>query len=154
RFAARFGVLHTSSHIGDELIERTGRERIGYTREELLLGGRWAPATRWSLYAEAAYAHERRNQDLQRPWRWQTGAEYLAGDLWLRGRAGWYVALDLAVWEERDSRVDSTLQAGVSVRSGVQTWRLGIELHDGRPALGEFFQDTERYAAVGVWLEL
>src|SRR5512134_3712215 len=38
RLAFKFGVLHDSSHVGDEYIERTGRTRIGYTRHELAAG--------------------------------------------------------------------------------------------------------------------
>ena len=41
--AFKAGILHTSSHIGDELIERTGRERIDYTREEWLAAVSWRP---------------------------------------------------------------------------------------------------------------
>jgi hypothetical protein len=35
-----------------------------------------------------------------------------------------------------------------------RTWRLGVELYDGRPNLGEFFQDSEAHVALGVWLDL
>jgi len=37
----RMGVQHWSSHVGDEYAERTGRRRIGYTREEVMAGVAW-----------------------------------------------------------------------------------------------------------------
>ena len=39
----RFGTLHDSAHLGDEYIEETGRERIRYTREELIAAMAWLP---------------------------------------------------------------------------------------------------------------
>ena len=48
---------------------------------------------------------------------------------------------------------DVTLQAGVSVVSGDRLVRVGIEVHDGRPSLGEFFQDDETYTALGLWID-
>lgn len=154
RAAVRLGVLHTSSHIGDELIERTGRQRIDYTREELRLGGRWRALTSLGLYAEGAYGYERRNDEVQEPWRWQVGLELNKREVFLSGRGGWYVAADFGAWQERNYRVDVTLQVGISVVSGDRLWRVGMEAHDGRPSLGEFFQDNETHTAFGLWLEL
>lgn len=42
KIAYRLGIHHTSSHIGDEYIERTGRQRINYTRQEIRLGNAWS----------------------------------------------------------------------------------------------------------------
>ncbi|NNF97105.1 MAG: DUF1207 domain-containing protein, partial [Halobacteria archaeon] len=39
--ATRIGTHHVSSHIGDELIARTGRSRINYTRQEIRAGIGW-----------------------------------------------------------------------------------------------------------------
>ncbi len=41
----------------------------------------------------------------------------------------------------------------ISVISGDRVWRMGMEAHDGRPSLGEFFQDDETHTAFGLWLE-
>ena len=37
----QLGTKHISSHVGDEYAERTGRRRIGYTREEAVVGSGW-----------------------------------------------------------------------------------------------------------------
>ncbi len=155
RGAFLVGVLHTSAHIGDEWIQRTGRERINYTREEVRAAVSRRFAGRWRTYGEAAHAYQRRAfGDLIKPLRAQWGLELEApGVLW-NGRAGWYAAADFQAWEERDWRLDAALQGGLMFVRGARTWRIGLDLHDGRVPLGEFFQDTESSVSVGLWSEL
>lgn len=155
RWAALVGLLHTSAHIGDEWIQRTGRERINYTREEIRAAVARRFARRWRAYGELAYAYQRRAfGDLIKPLRAQSGLELeQSGGIW-RGRAGWYAAADVQAWEERDWRIDVALQAGLLFERGSRTWRVGIDFHDGRVPLGEFFQDTESAVSLGLWSEL
>jgi hypothetical protein len=150
----RFGTMHTSSHVGDEYIERTGRERIGYTRQELLLGVSW-PATRTlRLYAEVGGAVHLLNDELQQPWRVQAGAEFLKPGWPFRDRGGWYAAVDAGSWEERDWAVDLSAQLGLFYPAGDRRWRTGIGFHSGRVPIGEFFQDTETYWSLGLYIDL
>jgi hypothetical protein len=149
-FAYRAGLHHVSAHVGDEYAERTGRQRIRYTRGELLAGVRASPGERWHTYAEVGWAYDLRNEQLQQPWRAQLGLEYAAP--W-RGTAAWYAAADLHASEERDWRIDRTFQVGIRLRRGARTWRFGIEHYRGRALLGEFFQSDERYTALAVWLD-
>jgi hypothetical protein len=152
--AFKLGMHHTSSHVGDEYAERTGRRRIDYTRHELAAGISWAMDEHWRYYAEAGWGYYLNNDDLQEPGRMQLGLEFEdAKSLWKR-RLGWYVALDASAMEERDWRVDTSLQLGLVLRSGGRIWRLGIERYDGRPTIGEFFQDDETYIAMGLWLDV
>ena len=151
--AWKVGLLHTSAHVGDEYLERTGRGRIGYTREELLAGLSARLSPRWRAYVEAAHAHELRI-DLQRPWRAQAGLVFEDRDRFAGGRFGWYAAADLSSWEERDWRTDWALQAGLLFPAGGRVWRAGIGSSDGRPALGEFFQNSESYLSAGLWVDL
>lgn len=67
---------------------------------------------------------------------------------------GWYAALDLQSWQERNWRLDIALQAGVMFRSGTRTWRFGIEHYTGRPSMSEFFRDNETSTSIGLWLEV
>lgn len=149
--AYRFGLHHVSAHVGDEYAERTGRRRINYTRGEVIAGVRASPGGRWHAYAEAGWAYDLRNEALQQPWRAQLGFEYVAP--W-RGAGEWYAAADLYASEERDWRIDRTLQVGVAVRRGARTWRFGVEHYRGRSLLGEFFQSDERYTSLALWLDL
>lgn len=144
--------LHTSSHLGDEYAERTGRRRIGYTRHEVALGISVTPGDTGRFYAEAAHGYDPGNGELQRPWRAEAGVELETGG---RDRpSGWYAALDAGSWQEREWRIDLAAQAGYRVRSGMRTWRFGVEHVRGRPPLGEFFLNTERYLGFGAWLDV
>lgn len=161
--AFRAGVQHWSSHVGDEYAERTGRRRIGYTREELMLGVSWPGQLRgrgWRTYVEGAYGYTTRaegpaGQELQMPGRVQAGVEHEApGSLGAGGRWGWYAAFDAGAYEERDWEPDLTLGTGLLIDAGDRRWRAGVLLYDGRTPIGEFFQADERYAVVGIWLDL
>lgn len=152
--AFKFGVLHVSSHVGDEYAERTGRRRIGYTRQELAAGVSWFMAERWRLYAETGRAFFMSTRQLQEPWRWQSGLEYESPPVMWRHRLAWYAALDVQAMQERDWRADVSFQSGVVARSAGRTWRLGAAWYNGRPMIGEFFQYTERYLSVGLWIDI
>jgi hypothetical protein len=147
-WAFKAAILHTSAHLADEYSDRTGRTRSEYTREELAVGTAWASRRRWRLYGEFARAYTRRN-DEQEPWRVQSGLEYESAPRLLGGRSAWYSAADIASWQERGWRVDTTVQAGVVTRTNGRTYRVFVEFLDGRPQLGEFFDTTERSMAVG-----
>jgi hypothetical protein len=56
--------------------------------------------------------------------------------------------------EERNWRVDNSLQLGLLMHSGQRTWRLGFQRYHGRPTMGEFFQNTETSLSFGLWLDL
>lgn len=148
RHAGKLFLLHTSSHIGDEYIERTGSQRINYTREELGLAMSWMPRSRWRAYFEAGWAYDLRNHAVQDPWRGQGGLEYLApGALW-GGQLGWFAGADLAVHEERDWRADTALTLGVWLPGAGRGLQFDLHYVNGRPFLGEFFQSTEQYLAL------
>ena len=146
----RFGTLHDSAHLGDEYIEETGRERIDYTREELMAGVAWLPTPRSKLYTELGWAWHTR--DDMEPLRWQFGAEYYGAgnDLYLG--LPWYAATDLALFEERDWEPAITLQVGLIYATGNATerYRFVLEAYSGRSVMGEFSFEDESYLSVGV----
>lgn len=147
------GIHHTSSHIGDELAERTGKQRINYTREELRGGVNWQFRPDWQVYAEIGWGHYLGNEELQKPWRGKLGLQYetlLAGKTAL----GWFIAANSEAYEESDWQLDNTLQAGFVYHAGTRDWRLGIELYDGRFPIAEFFQEQERYISLGLWCDI
>ena len=148
----KMAIKHYSSHVGDELMERTGRRRINYTREETIIGLSWRPVEAWRVYGEAAWGYEIRTPELQDPGRVQAGIEFDARRR-LPSGVSWYGACDLGSFEESDWKIDVTVQLGLSRLSGEKTWRLGLELRDGRPPIGEFFQDRERWIGLGLWLD-
>jgi hypothetical protein len=148
-WAFKIALLHVSAHLGDEHAARSGKSRIEYTREEVAVGSSYRLAPRWRAYGELGRAFILR-YDGQDPWRLQGGLEYEAEPRLLGGRFAWFSAGDLASWQERGWRVDTTLQGGIVTRANGQTYRILLEFLDGRPQVGQFFKDTETSLALGV----
>ena len=94
-WAVKLGLVHTSSHIGDEFEERTGRQRIGYSRDELQVGVRHDLGRDISVYGEAGYGYDLSVLELQEPWRLQTGLDFDPALAATERRTGWFVGLDL-----------------------------------------------------------
>jgi len=152
--AFNIGSKHISSHVGDELQERTGRTRINYTREEFLAGLAWSYKENTQVYFELAHAYDIRNKTLQEPWRVQTGLQHQTPATLWNNRFGWFTALDISAFEESDWERNITLQTGIYTGRDTHIWRIGMELYDGRAQIGEFFQDKERYISIGIWYNL
>lgn len=152
--ACRFGVYHTSAHVGDEFAERTGRQRIEYTREELLAGLMLNVAPRWQVYAEGGYAYNLKNKPLQQHKRVQTGIQYQQHGFTFSPRAGWFVGFDVAAYEERDWHTSRSYIIGYSWQAQPHVWRLALEYYDGETPLGEFFQHAEQYSGISLQLDI
>lgn len=152
--AYRIALHHNSSHVGDEYAERTGRERIDYTREEVRVGAAIALDTRWTGYADIGWGYGLRNSELQEPWRAQAGLQYTHPPELFGGGFGAYGAVDVNAFEENDWDTAVSVQAGITMPAGYRVWRVGLELYDGRATLNEFFFWDERYVSLGVWLDL
>jgi len=151
-FAFKLGPLHTSAHVGDEYAERTGRKRLGYTRLELVSGVLWKIGSKWKTYAEYGWGYALSDAALMKPGRIQGGLEFEYPLLW-QDRLRWYSAVDVSAMEERNWRVDTNVQAGLAVHNVRSTWRLGVEYHNGRPTISEFFHDDESYWSTGLWID-
>ncbi len=153
--ALRLASKHYSAHIGDEYIERTGRTRLPYTREEWALGVSLA-GRRWRVYGEAAHAYDQRNEALQMEGRIQGGLEYVEDARWWGRRLGPFAAVNLSAYEENDWEKNLTIQAGLVLPVGrlARTYRIGLEYYDGRVPLGEFFLEDDRALSFGFWFDL
>ena len=152
--ALEVGALHTSGHLGDEFIASAGRERLGYTRTELMAGLDWAVAGNWRTYGQIAYGYGADNPELQDPWRLEAGLEYEANNSIWGSRFGWYAAADMSVYEERDWHPDVSVAVGFNAWTGVRRWRLGLEYYDGRLPLGELFFEDQRQISLGLYMDL
>jgi hypothetical protein len=154
RWSAKGGIHHRSSHLGDEYIEATGRERIDYTRDEIqgAVSGRFG--RRWRGYAEAGYAFSREEDIGMEQWRLQTGVEYEVPAVLWRGRAGWFVAGNFTSFEEQDWDPDLSVEGGLVFPSGKHRYRVGLSYYQGQVPIGEFFQEDEKYITLGLTLDL
>jgi Protein of unknown function (DUF1207) len=153
RLALKVAVQHVSAHLGDEYHERTGVQRLNYTREEVAFGAGWRFSPRWRGYGETGIAYRQGNDELE-PWRVQVGIEYESKPNVWAGRFATYVAMDLSSMQERLWRLDSTLQGGIVTRSNGRTMRLFLELRDGRPTMGEFYKISETVITIGYKVDL
>jgi len=151
--AFRVAYVHTSSHIGDEYLLRNNiTERLSSRKEEVGTGISWKIDERLRTYVDLGYGLNLGTRN--KPLRLQTGLE-LEGKPRLRnGR--WYAALDVTSFEENDYEVSANLQTGIVFGSAEspRRYRFGIELYDGRAQLDTFFMFRERYAVIGMWLDL
>ena len=151
--AWKFGVLHVSSHIGDEYQARTGHERVNYTREEVNVGAAWRWSPNWRAYGEAGMAYYQGDSALE-PWRIQSGIEYETGLGPCGPHLACYAAADISAMQERGWRVDKTIGVGIVIRSPGRTSRLFLEWHDGRPTANEFFRDNIASLSLGLRIDL
>ena len=88
------------------------------------------------------------------PWRVQGGMEYESrASLWGQ-RFARYVAADVLVMQERDWRMDVTVDLGIVTRGGGRASRVFFQWHDGRPTVNEFFRDSESSISLGLRIDL
>lgn len=153
RLALKIAVLHVSAHLGDEYQHRANLERINYTREELSLGAAWRFSPRWRAYGETGVAYHQGSSQ-QQPWRLQWGLEHASRPRLWGGRFARYAAADFSTMEERDWRLDTTIQGGIVTRSNGREARLFLQLHDGRPSIGEFYRFSETVVTLGFRIDL
>ena len=151
--ALKIAVLHVSAHVGDEHFTRTGRTRINYTREEVSVGARWRWSPRWHMYGETGVAYRTGDPSLE-PWRAQAGLEWDSGPGPCGKRIACYAAADVLAMQERDWRVDATINFGILTHGVGRTTRIFLEWHDGRPTVNEFFQDSVTSLSLGLKIDL
>jgi hypothetical protein len=144
----RVGSQHDSSHIGDEYSERTGIERIHYTREEAIFGVAWTFQPEVTFYSELGWGNGLRGG---MTFRLESGVQYVSDQKYWKGRASHFAAIDLRTYEETEWSARMTVQAGywipVGDRSSVH--RIVFEYGTGRSVMGQFLWDKETWFALG-----
>ena len=148
--ALKIALLHISAHLGDEYQERTGRPRINYTREEVSVGAAWRWSHRWRAYVESGMGF-RRGDTLLEPWRVQWGVEHESA---AGRRIGRYAAADFSSMQEREWRVDASVELGIVLRGGGRTSRILLQWHDGRPTANEFFGESISTLSMALRIDL
>jgi hypothetical protein len=151
--AVRLTFIHTSSHVGDEYILRNHlTERPSARREEVGTGISWKIAKNVRTYAEAGYGLNLGKGN--RPMRVESGIEF--HDKPRLGAGRFYAAVDATSFQENGWKVSTNLQTGVLFQShgSDRKYRFGIELYRGRSQVDSFYRYHERYATIGMWLDL
>lgn len=152
-FAHRLGLHHVSSHVGDELIERTGIKRKNYTRQEMRYGLTWFMLPHWQSFFEVGKAYDLRNIQIQKLWRTEIGFQYENEKFW-KSSLGWYLATDFSAYEENDWNINTSLQLGIVSKVAGRKYRFGMEYYQGRSTLGEFFLNREQSIGFGFWIDI
>jgi len=147
---------HTSSHLGDETIERTGRQRNDYTKDEIVAGlGRWLFADHLRVYGDVGWAVFEHIPDNPSPFRFDLGGEwrprvstgfwgepFAAANLEFNGANGYHPSLDVQLgwlWRAPDRRLGQ--------------FRVYAEYFTGRSDFGQFFTMNEQFLGFGVAIE-
>jgi len=148
--AYELSFLHESSHLGDEVQERSERPRFDYNVNTFRL----STSRSWNEHLRT-YA----GLDGQ-PWAvpdkllsygFLLGVEATALPPFRRG----FVAVESQFWEWRSFEPDATAQIGLFIGSrdkgGARAAaRAYLEFRSGRVRLGQFFSETERSIAIGL----
>lgn len=148
----KMGYYHVSSHLGDELIARTGvNSRINYVRDALIAGVSYQLTPSLRVYGETAWAFFTAGG--AEPWEFQFGAE------WARpGPTGFggtpFVATNAHLRQETDFSGDWTLQTGWLWRGDTgSTLRLGLHYMNGKSTQYQFFARNEEQTGFGIWYD-
>ena len=154
-WAARTGLFHVSSHIGDEYITKTDNVRVGYTRNERIIGISYQSDYGLRTYGEVGWAYEMHDPIVQRRWRLQWGIEYIKYQVWANF-IGWFAAIDIKSFEENNWLLTRNSQLGLILKfgGGGSIMRIGIEYYAGRARAWEFFNKRQKQLMVGMWLDL
>jgi hypothetical protein len=154
-FTGRFRIMHRSSHIGDELVETTGAERIEFGGEfaDFLAGYRVTPEVRlyggatWNFrsYTELLPALRARNMHDYFEVHGGVDAAWYG---WSDGRTGLAAGVDWQSAQRTGWRSQFSLAGGVSARKAGQGMKLLLRYFHGPSSMGEFFMTKETFVGL------
>jgi hypothetical protein len=146
-WSTKLSYEHTSTHIGDEFSQNTGRRQVPLVLDETVLGvSRYFLEDQTiRLYGQYGYAfNTAKETNANKRSRFDLGISYSHyADTGPWGRP--FLAYDMDLREYQNYHVNSTFQAGWQwVKSG-RSARIAVEVYDGRSQFGQFFLNTEHY---------
>lgn len=151
-FSARATLYHESGHLGDNLIARTGRERITYSREgfQLLAAVElWKSLRLYGGLTELLHnIPDVGNLELQAGFEWR-GADlglfkdhesllYLAEDLQSKEEVGWNI------------NTNTEIGAEFGFKGNNRGLRIFLNYFDGHSTFGQFFKEREEKLGGGL----
>lgn len=156
KLAARMGYRHLSAHIGDEYIEKNGRERRNYTRDDFIFGVSYWLREDWMVYLEPRWAFNLGDADGLEEFSAEAGIQYESPKNFWNGSASLYAGMDIQAYQENDWKPGISVQSGFHIqrRKRGANIRLGLEGYTGRAILGEYALDyDESYLLGGLMLD-
>jgi hypothetical protein len=160
RFEGRFRVLHWSAHLGDEFIDSTGADRIGFGFEAVdFLGAYCLGPVR--VYGGGAFvfgselddAEGSLPRDLSDRASVQAGAE-VRWSPWVRKDFGFVAGMDWQLDDRTNWRDRINLVAGWEIRSLGHSGQLLLRHGNGPSPMGQFFLSEESFWGVELRLGL
>jgi hypothetical protein len=144
-------VYHRSAHLGDEIIERAGIERVGFGHEGLtvLVGNAPAGPFRWYgggtriLRSETTATLEELGRRWDDDWEVQGGLEVERGLPRAGSRFAGFTAFDVKSAQRTNWRPQWAALAGVAFRVGNRSGRAALRWLHGPSMHGEFFLTPE-----------
>ena len=152
----RFGYRHLSAHLGDEYIEKTGRRRVNYTRDDFRIGIGYRFLKNSLIYVEPSYAWHLGNPDRQKKEAVEGGIQWEGPYTTWKGSMGFYAGLHMSAYRENDWNPSVTGQVGLNIKRDPRRTRLriGLECYAGRAILGEYSLDyDEAYLTIGLFFD-
>jgi hypothetical protein len=151
---AKVGYEHTSTHLGDDFVVKSGRRKMANIRDEVVFGLDYVFADQLRLYGVFGYAAYITTPTNSPPDRYDMGVEWSKNQTtdW-RGQP--FAAFDLEFRGDQNYAADTTLQLGwqwKNIDNG-RSFRTGVELYNGRSPYGQFYLTHERFAGYGVWID-
>jgi hypothetical protein len=147
-WSTKISYEHTSTHIGDEFSQNTGRRQVPLVLDETVLGvSRYFFEQTLRFYGQYGYAfNTSKETNANRRSRFDLGVSYSQyADTGPGGRP--YLAYDMDLREYQNYHVNSTFQAGWQWVHHGRSARIGVEVYDGRSQYGQFFLNREHYVA-------
>jgi hypothetical protein len=154
-WSGRFMLYHTSSHLGDDYLQKTGATSTKHTWDNLRWIGSYEPTTHLRLYGGYTYAFRELPGHLGRS-AFQGGVETVSG-WWAGGHVQGYWANDFQAWQRTDWNPMLTSQLGIKLAKDPKTKRaisLFMEFMAGRQPHGQFFRQKETRWNFGVKFHL
>jgi hypothetical protein len=156
----RILLYHRSAHLGDEIMELTGVERLGFSHEgiSILLGSDSGRPIRiygggsHLLRSETTRTLRELGFDRADRWEVQGGVEWEHGIQRPGAPLALFLGLDLHAAERSDWETHGSLLAGVAFRVRERSGRVALRWFEGPSPHGEFFLTPE--SAVGIELRL
>ena len=151
----KIGYEHTSTQIGDELVESGQRTRRTFERDEIVggLGYLWREQLR--VYGQTGVALSQNIPDTQDRWRHDVGFDwYKRQTTGVRGQP--FAAVNASFDPAVDYQVSMNYQVGWMWRVSDQRlsqFRVYAEFYDGYSPFGQLFDRRERYAGFGIALD-
>lgn len=153
-WSAKLSYEHTSTHLGDEYIERTGRRQVPHVRDEIVFGLSRYLWNQLRLYGQLGYSFSTSNIVGENRDRYDLGIEWSKlQDTGIKGQP--FAALDFDLRSDQDFYANTTLQVGWQWKTLKTRYsaRVAFEYYNGYSPYGQFFQDREDWVGVGAFYD-